>query len=167
MMKKIVFLIGLIAFNSWYYHAVSQNNQTDQRIDSINTILKENPYHDGFNDISFYYSISITPERELIVEMNFDGPFRWVYKANIDDLDLTPKNDACRESPSSLCWQCKQTEPGKQNSCIEAVMILTDGEPDKQNASNICVSFSGRGAICNDLNQRFQRLFDNYNRKNN
>ncbi len=152
--------------SAWSYHAESQISSSDLRIDSINEILKENPYHDGFNDISFFYSVSITPDKELVVEMNFDGPFKWVYKAKIDDLDLSPKNDVCRESPSSLCWQCKQKEPGKQNSCIEAIMILTEGEPDRQNASNICVSFSGRGMICNDLNQRFQRLFNNYRENN-
>lgn len=156
----------MLVMSAWSYHAESQISSSDLRIDSINEILKENPYHDGFNDISFFYSVSITPDKELVVEMNFDGPFKWVYKAKIDDLDLSPKNDVCRESPSSLCWQCKQKEPGKQNSCIEAIMILTEGEPDRQNASNICVSFSGRGMICNDLNQRFQRLFNNYRENN-
>ena len=161
-MKKTLLLILLITVNSWFNHAASQANKPDLVIDSINAILKENPYHDGFNDISFFYAINITLDNELVVEMNFNGPFRWVYKANIKDLDLTTREDICIESPSSLCWVCKDIVPGKQNSCIEALMILNEGEPDKQNASNICVSFSGRGMICHDLDQKFRRLFNIY-----
>jgi hypothetical protein len=162
-MKKPILAVILIVMNMWQNNAASQNPEVIQSIDSINAILKANPFHDGFNDINFYYSIDITRNNELVVEMSFDGPFIWVYKAKITDLDLSPKNDACKDSPGSICWLCKETEPGKQNSCIQAEMIFTDGGTEKENATNICVSFSGRNMICNDLNNRFQRLFSNFN----
>jgi hypothetical protein len=160
-MKKKILMVVLVALFSWQNKAASQNPSTIQSLDSINTILKANPFHDGFNDISFYYSVNITGDKELIVEMSFDGPFKWVYKAKISELDLTFKKDICKDSPGSICWLCKQTEPGKPNSCIQAEMIFTDGGSEKENSSNICVSFSSRPAICNDLNMRFQRLFSN------
>jgi len=162
-MKKILLTVILIVIYSWQNNAASQNPAVIQSIDSINAILKANPFHDGFNDIYFYYSINITPNNELVVEMSFDGPFKWVYKAKISDLDLGPKKDACKDSPGSICWICKETEPGKQNSCIQAEMILSDGGSEKEDTTNICVSFSGRNMICNDLNIRFQRLFSNFN----
>jgi len=162
-MKKTLLTVILIVIYSWQNNAASQNTAVTQSLDSINAILKANPFHDGFNDISFYYSINITPDKELVVEMSFDGPFKWVYKAKISDLDLIPKKDACKDSPGSICWLCKETEPGKQNSCIQAEMILIDGGSEKENATNICVSFSGRNMICNDLNNRFQSLFSNFN----
>jgi len=162
-MKKTFLALILISICSWQNNAASQNPAVTQTIDSINAILKANPFHDGFNDISFYYSVNITPDKELVVEMSFDGPFKWVYKAKISDLDLSEKKDACKDSPGSICWLCKETEPGKQNSCIQAEMILNDGGSEKENATNICVSFSGRNMICSDLNSRFQRLFSNSN----
>jgi len=161
-MKKTILAVILIVMNMGQNNAASQNPAVIQAIDSINAILKANPFHDGFNDISFFYSIDITDDKELVVEMSFDGPFKWVYKAKITDLDLSPKKDACKDSPGSICWLCKETVPGKQNSCIQAEMIFTDGGSEKENATNICVSFSGRNMICNDLNLRFQRLFSNF-----
>ena len=162
-MKSIIPALILSVLCSLQNNAASQNPAVRQTIDSINTILKANPFHDGFNDISFFYYIDITDDKELVVEMSFDGPFKWVYKAKISDLDLSPRKDACKDSPSSICWLCREKEPGKQNSCIQAEMILSDGGSEKENATNICVSFSGRNMICNDLNTKFQRLFSNYN----
>jgi hypothetical protein len=162
-MKKKFLVVVLIVIYSWQNNAASQSPELIQSIDSINTILKANPFHDGFNDISFYYSLNITRDRELIVEMSFDGPFKWVYKAKISELDLTQKKDACKDSPGSICWICKQKEPGKPNSCIQAEMIFTDGSSEKMNASNICVSFSSRAMICNDLNIRLHKLLSNIN----
>jgi hypothetical protein len=128
-------------------------------IDSINAILKANPFYDGFNEIAFPNVVSISQDRELVVEMDFNGPFKWVYKANISELDLTLRNDPCRESPSSVCWTCKKTG-GAPGNCISAEMILSDGGSQKENASNICVSFSARKGICNDLYLRLSRLLD-------
>ena len=161
-MNKAFYIVLLIIINLINYNAFAQDAEVNKSVDSINAILKSNPFHDGFNDISFYYTIDVTQDRELIVEMNFDGPFKWVYIAKLQELDLYVK-DACNESPSSLCWTCKQTDPGKPNSCIRAEMIFTGGGSEKENATNICVSFSGRNMICNDLNTKFQRLFSNFN----
>ena len=157
-MKKTI-LLTLIVLNACINHAYSQNSIMDQSIDSINTLLKANPYHDGFNDVTFNNSVRITEANELVIEMSFDGPFKWIYSVNIRELDLTPRNDACKESPSSLCWVCAQKEDGQQTSCIRAEMVFSDGSTETQQSSNICVSFSPRAMICNDLYLRVQRLF--------
>lgn len=158
-MKKIFYTIILTACISASNQVLSQNIAVKQSIDSINAILSANPYHDGFNDISFYYSVNITQEKELVVEMSFDGPFKWIYTAKISDLDISPKPDICRESPGSFCWICRKADTGEQTSCVKAEMILNEGGSEKENASNICVSFSSRANICSDLNRRFQQLF--------
>jgi len=137
----------------------AQGTDVVASIDSINSMLKANPYYDGFNEISFFYSVNITIEKDFVVEMNFDGPFKWVYKVKISDLDLSAKNDPCKESPSSICWNCIKTSSGEPGSMVVAEMILADGGSQKENASNICVSFSGRAGICNDLKKRLERLF--------
>ena len=155
----MIFTVILTTCISVFNQTFSQNIEIDQSIDSINAILKANPYHDGFNDISFFYSIDITQEKELIVEMSFDGPFKWIYTAKISDLDISPKTDICRESPGSFCWICKKSDNGEQQSCVKAEMILNEGASEKEYSSNICVSFSSRANICNDLNKRFQRIF--------
>ena len=158
-MKKIPFLFFVIVCISVSNKAISQNIALIQSIDSINAILRANPYHDGFNDISFYYSVNITQEKELVVEMSFDGPFKWIYTAKLSDLDIAPKTDICRESPGSFCWICRKSDTGEDQSCVRAEMILTEGGSEKENSSNICVSFSSRANICSDLNRRFQQLF--------
>lgn len=158
-MKKMFYIIIVTTYISAFNQAFSQNIEIDQSIDSINTILRANPYHDGFNDISFFYSIDITQEKELVVEMSFDGPFKWIYTAKISDLDIFPKTDICREAPGSFCWICKKSDSGEQQSCVRAEMILNEGAAEKEYTSNICVSFSSRANICADLNKRFQQLF--------
>jgi hypothetical protein len=158
-MRKVILLIVFTALITGQTHLNSQSVAIKESIDSINSILKANPYVDRFNEISFYYSFDVTSEEELVVEMNFDGPFKWLYKTKISDLDLTPKKDACRESPNSLCWICKKADSTNVNSCVIAEMVYTDGGSQKENSSSICVSFSGQGLICNDLNRKFQLLF--------
>lgn len=157
-MKKAILLIVFTIVIAGQNYLNSQNVTFKESLDSINAILKANPYIDRFNEIAFYYSVNITPENELVVEMSFDGPFKWVYKTNISDLDISPKKDICRESPNSICWICKKADSIKVNSCVIAEMIYTDGGSQKENSSSICVSFSGQGMICNDLNEKFQYL---------
>jgi len=158
-MKRAVSIILITICISGFNKVFSQNISIKQSIDSINAILKVNPYHDGFNDISFYYSVNITEEKELVVEMSFNGPFKWVYTAKISDLDISPKDNVCRESPGSFCWICRKSASGEQNSHVKAEMILDEGSTETENTTNICVSFSSRSNICNDLNNRFQHLF--------
>lgn len=159
-MLRTIICILIAGFTSGYNTINSQSVSIKESIDSINALLKANPYVDGFNNIEFYNSVNITPEKELVVEMSFDGPFRWVYRVSISELDLSPKNDICSESPSSICWICKKTAADKVNSCIQAEMIFAEGNSETENASNICISFSRRSNICNELNNRFMLLFE-------
>jgi hypothetical protein len=158
-MKIAIYMIVLTALIASQNQINSQSVAIRESIDSINFILKANPYIDRFNEISFYYSVDITVEKELKVEMTFDGPFKWVYRAKISDMDITPKTDVCRESPGSLCWTCKKTSSDQSDNCVQAEMIYTDGSTQKENSTIICVSFSGQNMICSELNKRFQRLF--------
>jgi hypothetical protein len=158
-MKKAILMFLFTAIGAGQHYVNAQDVTIKEDLDSINAVLRAHPYHDGFNDISFYYSVDITQDKELVVEMNFNGPFTWIYKARISDLDISSKKDACRESSNSLCWICKQTDSGQPGSCVQAEMKFTDGGSEKENSSNICVSFSGQNLICNELNNKFQLLF--------
>ncbi|HAM10893.1 MAG: hypothetical protein A2X05_18875 [Bacteroidetes bacterium GWE2_41_25] len=158
-MKKAIIMIVFTLLIAGQNYLNSQSVAFKESLDSINAILKANPYHDGFNDVYFYNSIDITPEKELYVEMSFGGPFKWVYKVKISDLDISLNKDICRESPNSICWVCKQSDSGLPVSCVQAEMIMEDGGSEKENASNICLSFSGRNLICNELNNKLRYLF--------
>lgn len=160
-MKRSILLLSIVLLAGLLTQAVSQDSNIRAGIDSVNTVLKANPYYDGFNEIAFNYTVSITNERELVVEMNFDGPFKWIYKAKIDDLELNLRNEPCRESPSSVCWVCKKNETGVPGNCIQAEMLMTDGGSQKENASNICISFSARAGICNNIYTSLNRLMTN------
>lgn len=157
-MKRSISIFISVLLTGCLASLSAQNNTLKSGIDSVNAILKANPYYDGFNEIAFFYSVDITAEKELVVEMNFDGPFRWVYKADIEKLDLSPKKDPCRESPSSICFTCKTS--GNPVSCVNAQMILSDGGKQTENSSNICISFSARGNVCGELNKMVYRLLE-------
>lgn len=160
-MKKAILSIVFTVLIAGQNLINSQIVTIKESIDSINSILKANPYIDRFNEISFYYSFTVSTEKELVVEMDFDGAFKWLYKAKISDLDITSDKTACMESLNSICWICKKADSTKVNSCVISEMIYTDGGSQKENSSIICVSFSGQGMICNDLNKKFQLLFTN------
>ena len=85
-MNRILILIFLAGFMPGIETLKSQELTVKDEINSINTILKENPYRDTFLEITFYYSIDVTPEKELMVKMDFDGPFKTVLKARVADL---------------------------------------------------------------------------------
>lgn len=164
-MKKTILFLFTLLISGISININAQESSIKASIDSVNAILKANPFYDGFNEVSFPNAVSISQDRELVVDMDFNGPFRWVYKAKISELDLTLRNDPCRESPSSVCWTCKKTG-GTPGNCITAEMIMSDGGSQKENASNICVSFSARKGICNDIYLRISRLLNRVSAEN-
>ena len=83
MMKRIIFFVFLTYLLSGIAAVKSQELTTTEEINYINSLLKANPYRDTFLEITFFYSIDITPEKELIVKMDFDGPFKTILKAKI------------------------------------------------------------------------------------
>ena len=83
MMKRMIILVFLTSSLSGIATVKSQELSSRKEINYINSLLKANPYRDTFLEITFYYSIDITSEKELIVKMDFDGPFKTTIKARI------------------------------------------------------------------------------------
>lgn len=156
-MKRLIFILsfflsGIITINS-------QELAYKQDIDYINSLLKENPYKDTFLEIVFFYSIDITPSRELIVKMDFNGPFRTIFKAKIADLNTTLQIDTALEGTSSVCWYCKTDQSNKETSCVYSESITTEGENESHYSDNICVMISRKNEIRNKLITAFGNLF--------
>ncbi len=157
-MKKIaafIFLNCILPFNL----IMSQPKDVRENIRNINALLQANPYTDTFLEITFYYSVDVTPEKELVVNMDFDGPFRTIFKAGISDLDRTLRIDTALEGTSSICWYCKQDTSRKPANCIINETVTKDGEKDSHFTDNICVMISRKSEIRSKLIEEFGNLF--------
>jgi hypothetical protein len=139
MMKKMVLLSFLISFFSGIATVRSQELQIREQINYIDSILKANPYRENFLEITYYYSIDITPERELVVHMDFNGPFTSTFKARILDLNNLFVVDTSNEWSSSICWHCKPDGTGKEKTCVYQENLYTNGDKDIVDSEDICV----------------------------
>jgi hypothetical protein len=158
-MKKHIFLV-IIFISAFSLSSLNSQSLTiRETIDYINTLLKTNPYTDNFLEITFNYSVDLTSNNELVVKMEFNGPFRSVIKAEISDLDHMLQEDFCRENSNSICWYCKPKVPAGSDNCVNNEIINSGGETENHYSNNICVMFSNRNKICNKLYTAFDNLF--------
>jgi hypothetical protein len=159
MNKRVCFFVSLVILSSGFTTVKSQDLSVRDQISYINTLLKLNPYRDTFLEIYFYYSVDITPEKELVVNMDFDGPFRTVVKARVIDLDSSFKTDTAQDGTSSICWYCKSGDKTKESSCV-LYETITKGEGNNSHYSeNICVMIPRRGESREKLIIAFEHLF--------
>ncbi len=158
-MKKIILLLFLTAFSVVTGILRSQNPGISDDVSYINSLLKANPYTDTFLEITFYYTIEITPASELVVNMDFDGPFSSSFKSRITDLDRNLRIDTALEGTSSICWSCKPDTTMKAGNCVYFENTTKDGEKDFHYTDNICVMISRKSDIRNKLIEAFNRLF--------
>jgi len=160
-MKRIIFFISLTYLLSGIATVKSQDPTAREEISYINSLLKANPYRDTFLEITFFYSIDITPDKELIVIMDFDGPFKTVLKVNILDLGNTFVRDTSYEGNSSICWYCKPNEATKDINCVYNETITSETEKESHYSDNICVMFARDSNIRDELIKAFDQLFRN------
>jgi hypothetical protein len=159
MMKWILILIFLAGLHPGIQTLKSQGLPVREEIDSINALLKENPYRDTFLEITFYYSIDITSEKELVVKMDFDGPFKTVLKASIAELGKSFLRDTAYEGNSTICWYCNTDDTKKENNCVFNETITSDAEKESHYTDNICVMFARDSNIREELIKDFDKLF--------
>lgn len=137
-MKSFGLFLFIISLASGPEILKSQDLSFKKEVNEIDSILKENPYHEGFLGITYYYSIDISADKELTVNMDFNGPFRTTFTARI--ADLTPSFEAdTTEYTSSICWHCKADQTGRETRCINQVNIYTTGERDSVASDDICI----------------------------
>jgi len=158
-MKRIFILIFLVGFLPWIETLKSQELIVRDEINSINSLLKANPYRDTFLEITFYYSIDITSEKELVVKMDFDGPFKTIVKAKILDLNRTLQIDTALEGTGSICWYCNSAGIASETNCVYNESITALGEKESHYTDNICVMISRQSEIRNKLIKEFDKLF--------
>jgi hypothetical protein len=159
MIIRSAILVFLICFLSGIVPVKSQELSVRDEISNINSLLKSNPYRDTFLEITFNYSIDITPDRELVVNMDFDGPFKTTVKARITDLHSTLQIDTALEGTSSICWYCKPVENISLTNCVYNESITSRGEKESHYSDNICVMISRQEEIRGKLIQAFNKLF--------
>ena len=74
-MKKKYILIGVLLIALSQSGLRSQSVTVKETVNNINALLKANPYVDNFLEITFFYSIEVTPDRKLVVTMESEGSF--------------------------------------------------------------------------------------------
>lgn len=158
-MKRIFILIFLAGFLPGTETLKSQELTIKAEINSINAILKENPYRDTFLEINFYYSIDITSDKELLVKMDFDGPFKTVLKARVADLGKSFLRDTAYEGNSTICWYCATDDTKKENNCVFNETITSETEKESHYTDNICVMFARDSNKREELIKDFDKLF--------
>jgi hypothetical protein len=158
-MIRMFFLIWIIGFIFNLTPLKSQNLSIQETVNYIDTLLKTNPYIDNFLEITFSYSVDITSNKELVVSMEFNGPFKSILKSKISDLDRIFQKDVCGDTSNSICWYCKHEDLAKSNACVYIENITTGGEKEGHYSNSICVMFSNRNGICEKLYNAFDHLF--------
>lgn len=158
-MKRVISLLILTFFLSGFEPVRSQELSPGEEVGYINSLLKANPYRDTFLEITFYYSIDITTEKELVVKMDFDGPFRTIIKAKISDLGRSFTRDSSYEGNSSLCWYCKSEDAKKISDCVYNETITSGSEKESSYSNNICVMFAKDSNIREEILKAFDMLF--------
>jgi len=159
MMKRMIILVFLTFVVSGNATTKSQDQTVAEDISYINSLLKANPYRDTFLEITFYYSIDISSEKELVVNMDFDGPFKTIVKAPIIDLGSSFLRDTAYQGKSSICWYCKTQDSKKENTCVFNETITSPTEKESHFSNNICVMFSKESHIRDILIKTFDHLF--------
>jgi hypothetical protein len=159
MMKRIIFLVFLTCFLPGIGTVKSQEPAVRDEINFINSLLKANPYRDTFLEITFFYSIDITSDKDFVVNMDFDGPFKTILKAKIIDLGGSFLRDTAYEGNSSICWYCKTDDTTIENNCVYNETITSGLENEFHYSDNICVMFARDSNIRDELIKLFDKLF--------
>jgi hypothetical protein len=143
-MKRMALLILINSLFSFLHTAKSQDLPFRNEVNFIDSVLRENPTSENFFGITYYYSLDITPEREIVVKMDFMGPFTTIFKARLTDLNPVFIVDTAK-SAGSICWSCKPDESGMGKRCVRQINIYTTGEKDTVNTDEICLVLPAQG----------------------
>ncbi len=150
-----IFLIFLFNVNS----ISSQSPDAEELIKNINALLKENPYIDDFQEITFYYSVDVTPENEFVVKLEFDGPFKTLFRSKFSDLNPAVQNNPTMIPSTYICWNCKSKDSKENNSCVYNETTYEGGDKEVHTSVNICVMFSNQKGVYKKLSKAFDQLF--------
>jgi hypothetical protein len=147
MEKRLILLYFLIISLSGVESLKSQDPGIRKEINYIDSLLKTNPYLDTFLEITYRYSIDISPEKELVVNMDFNGPFTTTFKARLTDLNNAFVIDTSSDWSSSVCWQCKTSPAGKEERCIYQENLYPGGKKDIVDSDDICIKLTTQSNI--------------------
>jgi hypothetical protein len=156
-MRKSLFLILSVLLFHVTVVLDAQDLQHRKEVTYIDSVLNRNPYFEGFLGITYYYSIDITPQNELVVIMDFKGPFTTIFKAKVSDLQRPFIADTT-EYTSAVCWQCKPDQDGKEKRCISQINTYTSGEKDVVDSDDICIQLPTQPELRLDLMKRIEDL---------
>jgi len=156
-MKRMIFLALITSILSWITDLKSQDLTFRKEVSYIDSLLLKNPYFENFLEITYYYSLDITAEKELIVKMDFNGPFTTTFTARLTDLNNTFIVDTTEYS-SSVCWLCREDETGKEKRCIKQENLYTTGEKDIVDSDNICIMLTTQSEIRLELIKAIEEL---------
>jgi len=144
---KIMAILVFLTINFSGIHIVkAQDLPFRKEVNFIDSVLRKNPYMENFLGITYYYSIDLTAEKEIIVIMDFNGPFTTTYKASIADLNNAFVVDTSEYS-SSMCWHCTEDGSGIEKRCIKQVNLYTTGEKEIVDSDDICIMLPAHSEV--------------------
>jgi hypothetical protein len=146
MMKKLILPVFLFSQLSGLATVNSQDLPFRKEINYIDSVLQKNPSTENFLGITYYYSVDVTAEKELIVVMDFKGPFTTTFKARLADLPESFVVDTS-EFRSSVCWHCGTDSTGREKRCIKQEILYTSGEKEIVDSEDICIMLPAESDI--------------------
>jgi hypothetical protein len=146
MMKKMILLTFLTSVFSGLATVYSQDLPFRKEVNYIDSVLQKNPSTENFLGITYYYSIDVTAGKELIVIMDFKGPFTTTFKARLADLTNSFVVDTS-EFRSSVCWHCATDSTGREKRCITQEISYTSGEKEIADSEDICIMLPAESDI--------------------
>ena len=155
-MKILIFLALITSFFLLTTEIKSQDLPFRKEVNYIDSLLLKNPYFESFLEITYYCSLDITAEKELIVKMDFNGPFITTFTARLTDLSTFIVDTS--EYNSSVCWLCKEDETGKEKKCIRQENLYPTGETDIVDSDNICIMLTTQSEIRVELIKAIEEL---------
>jgi hypothetical protein len=139
MIKGFRILVFLTSIFSGIATVNSQDLPFRKEVNYIDSILQKNPSTENFLGITYFYSLDVTAGKEIIVVMDFKGPFTTTFTGSLPELKDSFVVDTS-EFRSSLCWHCGTDAAGKEKRCIKQEILYTSGEKEIVDSEDICIS---------------------------
>jgi len=145
-MKRWTLLAFLTSLFSGLATVNSQDLPFRKEVNYIDSVLQKNPSLENFLGITYFYSIDITAEKEIIVIMDFKGPFTTTSTARVADLNESFVVDTSEYS-SSICWNCRKDISDTEKRCIKLENLYTSGEKEIVDSEDICIMLPAQSDI--------------------
>jgi hypothetical protein len=137
-MKNSICFLFFLSTLCFSQNITAQDVAIRKEIQYIDSVMNRNPYFDKNLSIIYYHSLDITADKELVIKMDFKGPFICTSIVKLADLEF-PFTVDTSEYSSSIIWRCKQLTPDRTTRCVKQEHAFTGGERDTIDSDEISI----------------------------